>query len=443
MTGEQPVCFTNTGLAGGRWLHAGALGLMVCAAGMASAQGVDRGQAKDQLRADQARLIEAERRSRELEVSVSQLARQREELNSRLIDMGREIQSVEGRMTSIEKRLGKLNAQKDAAQRRLQTSYVSISKLLAAMQRMGRNPPPVIVTQRKDALEMVRSAMLMARAFPHLRGRAQQLGKELLELETLIAGIRTKRDELSRETRKLATAQSELKSLLAVKKKTVGERQQQLAAMRRSTAEISRNVRTLSELIGRLDAEVAAKTGLGAYEKRDKSKETKVAAAPPPRPPGAVEYKPKGSVFKAMPGRLKPAIAFRKAKAMLPLPAAGRRVVRFGERTELGSRSKGIVLETRHGAQITSPCDGWIVYAGVFRSYGQLLIINAGDGYHVLLAGLSTIDVRVGQFVLASEPVGTMAVKRKGKSQDNAPVLYVEFRKGGRPINPDPWWLKG
>ncbi len=60
-------------------------------------------------------------------------------------------------------------------------------------------------------------------------------------------------------------------------------------------------------------------------------------------------------------------------------------------------------------AQVTSPCDGWIVYAGEFRSYGQLLIMNAGGGYHVLMAGLSQIDVQPGQFVLASEPVGTMS----------------------------------
>ena len=104
------------------------------------------------------------------------------------------------------------------------------------------------------------------------------------------------------------------------------------------------------------------------------------------------------------------------------------------------------MIETRFSAQVTSPCDGWVVYAGEFRSYGQLLIINAGDGYHVLLAGLSQIDVQPGQFVLTAEPVGTMS----GWSEEFAavrevsgPVLYVEFRKDGRPIDPDPWWATG
>jgi septal ring factor EnvC (AmiA/AmiB activator) len=134
---------------------------------------------------------------------------------------------------------------------------------------------------------------------------------------------------------------------------------------------------------------------------------------------------------------------FHLAKAQLPLPALGRRVLSFGDTTSNGRKSQGIVIETRHNAQVTSPCDGWIVYAGEFRSYGQLLIINAGGGYHVLLAGLSHIDAQLGQFVLAGEPVGNMGAAPKGKSQDNAPVLYVEFRKEGRPTDPDPWWHEG
>ena len=149
--------------------------------------------------------------------------------------------------------------------------------------------------------------------------------------------------------------------------------------------------------------------------------------------------------------RFKPEIPFSQAKARLPLPAHGQRVIAFGDKTQYGGQSKGIVLETRAAAQITSPCDGWVVYAGEFRSYGQLLIINAGDGYHVLLAGLSQIDVQPGQFVLAAEPVGTMSGSTSGgqanaassKTQNNSPVLYIEFRKDGRPIDPDPWWAGG
>jgi septal ring factor EnvC (AmiA/AmiB activator) len=95
---------------------------------------------------------------------------------------------------------------------------------------------------------------------------------------------------------------------------------------------------------------------------------------------------------------------------------------------------------------VVSPSDGWVVYAGDFRSYGQLLIINAGGGYHFLLAGLSQIDVQVAQFVLAGEPVGVMSGPGKSpsaKAQENTPVLYIELRKDHKPIDPDPWWAEG
>ena len=173
----------------------------------------------------------------------------------------------------------------------------------------------------------------------------------------------------------------------------------------------------------------------------------KVAMVGPPKiMPPAVEIAPRSTTLAmANPGRLKPAIPFEQARAQLPLPAQGKRVLGFNERIQSGGgRSKGMVIETRHGAQITSPADGWIVYAGPFRAYGQLLIINAGAGYHIVLAGLSQVDAQIGQFVLAAEPVGTMSPALKtadGRNPGSAPVLYVEFRKDGRPIDPDPWWV--
>jgi murein hydrolase activator len=130
----------------------------------------------------------------------------------------------------------------------------------------------------------------------------------------------------------------------------------------------------------------------------------------------------------------------------LPMPAQGRKVLTFGDKTQFGGSSKGIVIETRGGALVTAPADGWIVYAGEFRSYGQLLIINAGGGYHILVAGLAQIDVQPGQFVLAAEAIGTMSAQSKSagdQSQSAAPVLYIEFRKDGQPIDPDPWWAGG
>jgi septal ring factor EnvC (AmiA/AmiB activator) len=117
----------------------------------------------------------------------------------------------------------------------------------------------------------------------------------------------------------------------------------------------------------------------------------------------------------------------------------------YGAADGLGGTEKGISITTRLGAQVTAPCDGWVVYSAPYRSYGQLLILNAGDGYHVLLAGMERISVDVGQFVLTGEPVAVMGRSPQVASAIVAgtgqPVLYIEFRKDGTPVDPAPWWV--
>lgn len=437
------------------------------------------------------KLEETQRREKALQGDVALLAEEREKLNARLVDTAGLIQKSEGQMSAIEARLGELESQEKLVRGSLEQRHGSIAKLLAALQRMGRNPPPVMITRREDALQMVRSAMLLAAAFPELRSQALELAGRLNELVRIMTDIRTEGDRLKSETVRLNEARLRLAGLMEAKRQSIAERQAELNEVRKAAADIARNVNDLSELISRLDKVVAERTGLGDYDretqapaetpsasaptrsasaepppagpsrtapapaaktdpgasKDTKDGETRVAALVPPKlaPPPAIELAPRGGAV-ANPGRLKPAIPFHLARAQLPMPAQGRRVLAFGDKTQFGGQSKGIVVETRHGGQITAPCDGWIVYAGPFRTYGQLLIINAGGGYHVLLAGLSQIDVQLGQFVLAAEPVGTMNTAPKaaaGKAQPAAPVLYVEFRKDGRPIDPDPWWVGG
>ena len=144
------------------------------------------------------------------------------------------------------------------------------------------------------------------------------------------------------------------------------------------------------------------------------------------------------------PGRLAPAVAFADMRGRLHLPVNGLPIREFGGSDGAGGTQKGVSIAARPDAEITAPCDGWVVYAGPFRSYGQLLILNAGGGYHVLLAGMERISVDLGQFVLTGEPVAVMgdgsqasATVTTGPKQ---PVLYVEFRKDGTPIDPSPWW---
>jgi septal ring factor EnvC (AmiA/AmiB activator) len=423
-------------------------------------------EAKKTLENKQRELEQVEQKTKHLQSDVDALSAERESLNQKLVDTAALIKRSEGQLTSIETRLGELSAQEKTLRGSLNERNGQIASLLSALQRMGRNPPPIMITQREDALKMVRSAMLLASAFPELGGQARKLAAKLHELVGVMTQIRNEREQLKTEMANLSSSRTRLSGLLAEKKASLDERQSELKNMRAAAADISARVNGLNELIARLDKAVTENTGLGAYEAEMKHSAAglrptiagdgtakqanppqgaQVALLPvPPKSPDVVELSP-GTAL-GSPGRIKPEIAFSEAKGRLPLPAQGRQVLKFGEKTQYGGQSKGIVLETRQGAQVTSPCDGWIVYAGEFRSYGQLLIINAGGGYHVLLAGLSQIDVQPGQFVLAAEPVGTMSgwsQQAQPAAVNSAPVLYVEFRKEGAPIDPDPWWVPG
>lgn len=424
-----------------------------------------------------------------LQSDVTDLDAERERLNARLMETAALIQRSEAQLTSIEGRLSELEAQEKMVRGSLGQRNSQIAQLLGSLQRMGRNPPPVLITKREDALQMVRSAMLLSSAFPELKSQAFTLSERLNDLVRVMTDIRSEGERLKAETERLTEARTRLASLMEAKKVTIADRQTELASVRAASAEITRSVSDLTELIGKLDQAVHEKTALGSYEQElrakapatspgtdlaaqavtgaapsgptivipnavvsqpapaaaETPKETQVAALQPPKlKPPIVEIAPSGpGNLLGNPGRIKPEVAFASARGRLPLPVHGKRALAFGERTQYGGQSKGLVMETRGGAQVVAPCDGWILYAGEFRSYGQLLIINPGDGYHVLLAGLSQIDVQPGQFVLAAEPVGTMSGAGKASAPGNSPVLYIEFRKDGRPIDPDPWWVAG
>ncbi len=416
-------------------------------------------EATQKLKQERERLQLVEDRAKSLKADVSKINEERAKLNEQLQEAARSVQRSEAQLSFVEARRDELEAQQKQHQEELAKRHASISSLLASMQRMGRNPPPVIITRREDALEMVRSGMLLARAVPELQSQVQDLVERLQELDNLFKRIADERSKIISETQRLKDAQTRVAMLMEEKRQSLATHQSELDEVRREADLISKSVGNISDLIAALDQTVAERTGLGSYQKELPKMEGAGQAAialpgTPPDSPGekprtdkgaqvAVVLTPGSGPMLGPSGRMKPAVPFHLARGKLPSPAHGATIVSFGDPTSNGRKSEGMVIQTRHGGQITSPCDGWIVFAGEFRSYGQVLIINAGGGYHVLLAGLSHIDAQLGQFVLAGEPVGTMTLAPKGKTQGNAPVLYVEFRKEGRPIDPAPWWHQG
>ena len=385
-----------------------------------------------------------------LSQDVAALAEARAKLNGDLIEAGKQVQASEAKLSETETKLAELTDQVTVIRNSITDRKETIVKMLSAMQRIGRTPPPALVTRRDDALAVVRSAMLLAQVFPELKYQADNLSQELDGLVKLETGIREQRDAEKSEADRLAAERGRIDKLLEEKKTKLAQSEAELSATRQAAEQQAAEETELNALIARLDeriakAEVAQYDAEVATEKALRAREQQQALATPGNEK-VIEIKPESTkIAFASPARLKPAMPFELTKGTLPLPAQGKRLKRFGEADGVGGTLRGISLQTRGEARIIAPTDGWVVYAGPFRSYGNLLIINAGGGYHVLLAGMGRIDVSLGQFVLAGEPVAVMGAALQagqGNNDNSRPVLYVEFRKDGRPIDPGPWWAE-
>ncbi len=348
---------------------------------------------RKKLEAEKSKQDAGEKRAKTLQADLEKIAAERKRINDRLLETGKRIQQSEAELNKIEGKLAELAVDEKKLRGTLEERHGTLSALLAALQRMGRNPPPVMVTRREDALTMVRSAMLLSSAFPELRWQAVGLANELKSLDAVIRSGHAEREKLVAEKTRHDEARIRLASLQEDKRRASTHYQAELDSVRQEVARIAKGVEEMSELLQRLDKGMAGTTAKAGG-------------------PELAVLSPSGR--KKNPGtpiRIKPQLPFDQAKGTLQLPAQGHRHLSFGQKTIHGTLSKGIGIQTRLGGTVLAPCDGLIVYAGEFRTYGQLLIISPGGGYHVLLAGLSQIDVQVGQSVLMGEPVGAMAAK--------------------------------
>lgn len=365
-----------------------------------------------------------------LKADIAAIGQDRSKLNQQLIDIAAQVRGVEIRIGETEGRLRPLDNREQQIRASLDSRQTEIVEVLAALQRAGRRTPPALLVRPEDALESLRTAMLLGAVVPELRVRAEKLASDLGELVNVRKAIATERDILARDRDRLRDDQVRMAALVEERQRKQSAIEKDMEAEGARAITLSRQVDSLQGLIAKMELDI-------------KSAAKAAATASLQGAPAAPNGKPNMAALKD-PARLSPAIAFASARGLLAFPVNGRKIRNFGGSDGAGGVEKGISLATRAGSQVTTPCDGWVVYAGPFRSYGQLLILNAGGGYHVLIAGMERISVNIGQFVLTGEPVATMGSTSQVASilatTASQPVLYVEFRKEGTPIDSGPWW---
>ncbi|HEX3494325.1 MAG TPA: peptidoglycan DD-metalloendopeptidase family protein, partial [Methylocella sp.] len=376
---------------------------------------------------------------RRIEAEITSIRADRAKLTAALLDATQIVNASERKIGATEASLDTLTGTEDAIKRSLASRRAVIAEILASLQRMGRKPPPALLVAPQDMLAAIRTSMLLGSVLPQMRGETEALASDLSDLVQLRQSIAAERETLANGVAKLRAERQRLAALVEARQSALSAAEQALGTERERALDLAKQAASLKDLIARMETEVAtAARGAEAARRADaiRGRATTSSAA----------MRTALAPFKD-PARLAPAIAFIETKGLLPVPVNGTLQRGFGSQDGFGGTGKGMLIATRVEAIVASPCDGWVSFAGPYRSYGQLLIVNAGQGYYIILAGMDKINVNVGQFILVGEPVAVMgdgSVKTAAAIAIGAvqPILYVEFRKDGVAIDPGPWWAK-
>ncbi len=406
-------------------------------------------------------LAEDKARAKKLAAEAAALAAEVEELRAKTIAAARRAQDLESEMTAAEQTLAALNAEEESKAADLNERRAQLGRTLGALQRLALQPPEAALARSEAPLESARAALLLCVAIPKLEDQAAALRAELGDLAVLRARISIERDDLAAATASLGTERDRLAALLARKSELQETAEAERSAAQERVAKLVKEARDLRELTERMEAEARAaeERRLAAEHRRQEQLRRAVEQEAARR--AALEQQQAEAAARAAaeaqkareaaaaasrqveqdnpqvarltrPASLRP---FPESQASLTVPVRGEVVRLYGQESDSpGTTDKGISIRARPGAQVVAPFDGKIAYAGPFRGYGLILIIDHGGRYHTILAGFDRIDAVVGQWVLAGEPVAQMS-----DTAGSNPELYLELRRTGQAINPLPW----
>jgi septal ring factor EnvC (AmiA/AmiB activator) len=368
-------------------------------------------------------------RAHRLEAAAGEQARQLDVLRAEMQAAARAVQAHEGAVTRLERERSALQDEMAEKRAALVVRRGELGATLAALQRIALRPSAALLVAPGDPNDVVRSGLLIRTVVPRIEARAEALRGDLAALAALDTELAENRRDLAAAGAGLVVERGRLSALVTEKDALLDATRVERAAAVARVDQLTEQSRNLTELLDAL---------LRQYE---------MAKAEPQPRPGAPASEPAPAV-------VTPSVS--GAEGRLTPPAHGEVVVAFGDHTEFGAASRGVTWRTRPGATIVAPWDGRVVFAGPFRHFGPILIIDHGEGYHSLIAGLGRTDARIGQWVLAGEPVGMTGEAppttgdRRGdnggggpsarpEQPAEGPTVYVEFRRNGQPINPLPW----
>ncbi|MCS6758100.1 MAG: peptidoglycan DD-metalloendopeptidase family protein [Candidatus Devosia euplotis] len=385
------------------------------------------------LEAVEASISLSQQRMDELKAEIAAMEGDRTKQNAALIAATQRVKLAEIEVADIEGRLSDFIVAELEVRGRLDGSNAQIANVLTALERISLNPPPALIVDPNDALGSARSAILIAAIAPQLRAKADSVTADLSKLTAIKTAALAEEATLRANHAVLEEEQLRIATLIAARKQGIGVRTAELEAEEQQAIALVARATSLKELVDSLSSQISSVSSASAAAN---------AAIDPDLPVMTAQAIQLAFADSA---RTEPAVPFGVARGYLTMPANGVNVLDYGARDDFGGISHGISLITRAEAQVVAPADGWALYKGPYLNYGQIVILNTGQSYTALLAGLESVTVDIGQFVQMGMPLGTMGSRTIGRTVTTSagaaqPTLYIELRQNNEPVDPTGWW---
>ena len=369
-------------------------------------------------------MAEQDAESKRLAKQAAEITEEVKTLSANIVKYAKVIQNNEDKISSMEKELEQLQQDLKAAEASFTLEDEHLIKTLSALQNLALKPTESLFVQPLTPVEIIRSAMLLRETVPQLEENANRIKAQLDKIEKQKQQVEAQVKKIINQKEQMEQEHAELKSMMKRKSALRNSIENKSEEAKKKVTKLAAQAQDLRDLLDKLEKE--------RLEKLSKEQEAERKRLAEEKRKKKEEEKQRADLIKFKPQSIREiGENFIKAKGKLPLPARGQIVTRYGEETAKGVTSKGIIVKTRPQAQVVAPFDGNVIFAGPFRGYGNVIIIEHGKGYLSLMAGLDTVDCELGQMLLAGEPIGLMP-------EDDS-KLYVEIRKDNHPINPLTW----
>lgn len=370
---------------------------------------------------------------KKLQAQATQISLELTRISKDMIASAKQIQSSEEKISRMESELEILRADLKKAEENFVVEDDNLIKTLSALQNLALKPTEALFVQPLTPVEIIRSAMLLREAVPYLQENAARIREDLEKIENQKNLVEKQVARIIRQKKILENEHEQMKALVQRKSKIRNAVEIKSVKAKKKVERLASQANDLRDLLNKLEKQRQEKLRRQEEERRRLAELKAAEARRAAEETKKLEEKQRADLIKFKPEVINEVGEnFVKAKGHLLRPARGPVVTAYGEQMSKGVTSKGIIIKTRSQAQVISPYDGTVIFAGPFRGYGNLIIIEHGQGYLSLLAGLEEVDCELGQMLLAGEPVGQMP-----ESGDTR--LYVELRKDNHPINPLTW----